>query len=202
MSFTEFLARVKFAIRIRQYDALRTVNREMVGLYWDLGAAIVRKEEETGWGPAFVDSLARAVQAEFPGSRGFSAANLRSMRKVYAEYRDKPALQTLMREVGWSKNLAVLRLCRADAEREFYLKAAGRFGWSRAQLESQIHGRTWERAQFEPAWFERTALYMLDVKVAEALRDEYTCDLLEPREKSPADGFGPSAGTDSAGLDG
>jgi predicted nuclease of restriction endonuclease-like (RecB) superfamily len=190
MSFTEFMARVKFAIRIRQYDALRTVNREMVGLYWDLGAAIARKEEETGWGPAFVDSLARAVQAEFPGSRGFSAANLRSMRKVYSEYRDKPALQALMREVGWSKNLVVLRLCRADAEREFYLKAASRFGWSRAELENRILGRAWERAQMDPAgsgaaWLERTALFSLDIKVAEALQDEYTCDLLNPTGTDP-----------------
>ena len=43
---------------------------------------------------------ARDLQTEFPGRNGFSAQNLWGMRQFYNEYRDKPNLQSPIREIS------------------------------------------------------------------------------------------------------
>jgi len=105
--YVEFLAQLTAQIRRRQYQALRAVNCELVGLYWDLGASIHRKQQELGWGKAVVATLACDLQAEFPGRNGFSAQNLWLMRQFYCEYNEKPNLQPLVREISWAKNLVI-----------------------------------------------------------------------------------------------
>ncbi len=39
------LIEVKERIRIAQYQALRAVNRELIGLYWDIGRMITQRQE-------------------------------------------------------------------------------------------------------------------------------------------------------------
>jgi len=38
--FTE----VKERVRVAQYQALKTVNKELIGLYWDIGRMIVARQ--------------------------------------------------------------------------------------------------------------------------------------------------------------
>lgn len=42
--YPAFLAEVKARIRSAQYAALRVVNKELVGLYWDIGRLIVKRQ--------------------------------------------------------------------------------------------------------------------------------------------------------------
>jgi predicted nuclease of restriction endonuclease-like (RecB) superfamily len=130
--YTDFLIEVKTQIRQRQLLALRAVNSELLALYWWLGENISQRQNTLGWGKAVVENLARDLQAEFPGRNGFSAPNLWFMRQFYNEYRDKPKLQPLVREISWSKNLLIMARCKDDLEREFYLLATARFGWSKS----------------------------------------------------------------------
>ena len=92
-----FLAELKVRIRQAQYKALRAANVELLSLYWEIGESIHRKQEQVGWGKSVVATLARDLQAEFPGRNGFSSQNLWLMRQFYAEYRDQPKLQSLLR---------------------------------------------------------------------------------------------------------
>src|SRR5437868_4400625 len=57
--YQSFLVEVKGKIRRAQYQALRSVNAELVKLYWDIGESIHRKQEEQGWGRSVVENLAR-----------------------------------------------------------------------------------------------------------------------------------------------
>ena len=112
--YTDFLMEVKTQIRQRQLQALRVVNNELLALYWWLGENISQRQNALGWGKAVVENLARDLQTEFPGRNGFSAPNLWLMRQFYNEYRDKPKLQPLVREISWSKNLLVMARCKDD----------------------------------------------------------------------------------------
>lgn len=184
--YGEFLARIKFTIRLRQYDALKAVNRELVGLYWDLVEAIFRKQMEKGWGKSLVESLSRGLRAEFPGKNGFSAQNLWLMRQLYTEYKDKPNLQPLVGDVSWSKNLIIMGRCKRDEEREFYLRSTRRFAWTKAQLERCIAGKGFEQYRMDPGDFERAHALALDSRVAESLQDIYATEFLAAAPEAAA----------------
>jgi predicted nuclease of restriction endonuclease-like (RecB) superfamily len=133
-----FLREVTAQIRQHQYQALRAANKELLALYWWLGGAIHDKQAQLGWGKAVVETLARDLQAEFPGRNGFSARNLWNMRDFYLNYTDHPKLQPLVAEISWSKNLLIMARCKDELEREFYLRATARFGWTKNVLQHQL----------------------------------------------------------------
>ena len=177
--YASFLTEVKGRIRQRQLQALRRVNYELVGLYWDIGELIYRKQEALGWGKSVVETLAQDLQAEFPGRNGFSANNLWLMRQFYCEYREKPNLQSLIGEVSWTKNLAIFGRCKDDLEREFYLRATARFGWTTAVLKHQIDNKSYEKYLLNQTNFDAMVPDDIKAQAALAVKDHYTFDFLE-----------------------
>lgn len=121
-AYTELLSQVKARIRTAQYAALKTVNHELIGMYWDIGSMIVARQEKVRWGKAVVEKMASDLQAEFAGTGGFSASNLWRMKAFYEEYRSATKLAPLVREIGWSHNSLILERCKEPLQREFYLR--------------------------------------------------------------------------------
>ncbi|MGL5828810.1 MAG: DUF1016 N-terminal domain-containing protein, partial [Angustibacter sp.] len=61
--------------------------RAAVGLhrllsYHAIGASIIRKQAEQGWGTQVVDRLSADLRVRFPGQRGLSPRNLHYMRSL------------------------------------------------------------------------------------------------------------------------
>ncbi|MFN2343704.1 MAG: DUF1016 N-terminal domain-containing protein, partial [Desulfonatronovibrio sp.] len=102
--YGSLLKDVKDRVRSAQYAALKAVNKELVGLYWDIGRMIVERQREEGWGKAIVQQLAGDLQKEFPGVGGFSASNLWRMKSFFETYQGVQKLAPLVREIGWSHN--------------------------------------------------------------------------------------------------
>ena len=125
--------------------AARPVNSEMLALYWWLGENISQRQATLGWGKAVVENLARDLQTEFPGRNGFSAQNLWAMRQFFNEYSDKPKLQSLIGEISWAKNLLVMARAKDDLEREFYLRATARFGWTSKVLQHHLDNQSYRQ---------------------------------------------------------
>jgi len=48
--YNHFLKDIKQRIRIAQYEALKSVNKELILLYWDIGGKIVDNQKKHGWG--------------------------------------------------------------------------------------------------------------------------------------------------------
>jgi hypothetical protein len=69
--YTALLAEVKERIRTAQYAALRAVNKELIGLYWDIGQMIVTRQQGETWGKSVVQRLAADLRHEFHGISGF-----------------------------------------------------------------------------------------------------------------------------------
>jgi len=178
-----FLVEIKTRIRQAQYRALRAVNAELVPLYWDIGEAILRKQETLGWGKSVVETLARDLQAEFPGRNGFSARNLWNMRDFYREYSVRAKLQPLVAEISWTKNLIIMTRCKDDLEREFYLRATARFGWSKAVLQHQVDNKSYEKYLLNQTNFDKALPAAIQSQAALAVKDHYTFDFLELAEE-------------------
>jgi predicted nuclease of restriction endonuclease-like (RecB) superfamily len=176
--YGEFLGEVKRRVRSAQYEALRVVNRELISLYWDIGRMIVARQEGQGWGRSVVERLAEDLQAEFPGVRGFSTANLWRMRQFYATYARNEELSQLVREIGWGHNLVIIDRCKDDLQREYYVRMARRLGWSRAVLVHHIENQSYEKTLLNQTNFDRTLPEEIRDQAKLAVKDEYTFDFL------------------------
>ena len=181
--YPRLLTEIKERIRSAQYEALKTVNKELVGLYWDIGRMIVERQDVEGWGKAVVEQLAADLRAEFPGVGGFSASNLWRMKAFFKAYTGLEKLVPLVREIGWSHNLAILERCKDPLEREFYLRMTRKFGWSKNVLIHQIDNQSYEKSLLGQTNFDQALTLELRAQAKLAVKDEYTFDFLELGEE-------------------
>src|ERR1019366_9573939 len=84
------LAELKSRVRAAQVRAALSVNRELIALYWDIGRAILLRQQAEGWGTKVVARLAADLRAEFPEMTGFSRANLLFMRAFASAWSEPP----------------------------------------------------------------------------------------------------------------
>src|SRR3990170_5189831 len=181
--YKTFLKEVKERIYKAQYDALKSVNRELIGLYWDIGGSIVAKQEKLGWGKAIVETLAKDLQKEFPGIQGFSARNLWNMRTFYITYKDNQKLQPLVAEISWTKNVIIMERCKDDIHREFYIKTTKKFGWTKDVLINQLEAAAFERFMANQTNFDKALPEKYRHQAKLAVKDEYSFDFLELGEE-------------------
>lgn len=181
--YAGLLALVKERVRSAHYAALKAVNTELVGLYWDIGRMIVERQDAEGWGKAVVENLAADLRAEFPGVVGFSASNLWRMKGFFEIYQGVEKLAPLVREIGWSHNIVIMERCSDPLEREFYIRMTRKFGWSKNVLVHQIENQSYEKSLLGQTNFDQALTPELRAQAKLAVKDEYTFDFLELGEE-------------------
>lgn len=174
---------IKKRVRAAQYEALKSVNRELIALYWDIGRIIVARQQDEKWGRSVVEKLASDLRKEFPGIAGFSASNLWRMRSFYLSYETDEKLAPMVREIGWSHNVIIMEKCPDAQGREFYIRMTRQFGWTRNVLALRIQDHTYEKTLLGQTNFEETLPESLRDQAKLAVRDEYTFDFLELGEE-------------------
>ena len=143
----------------------------------------MERKEAQGWGKAVVEQLAADLRTEFPGVGGFSASNLWRMKAFFEAYTGLEKLAPLVREIGWSHNLAILERCKDPLEREFYLRMTRKFGWSKNVLIHQIDNQSYEKSLLGQTNFDQALTPELRAQAKLAVKDEYTFDFLELGEE-------------------
>jgi len=181
--YAHLLSEVKERVRSAQYAALKAVNAELVGLYWDIGRMIVERQGVEGWGKSVVERLSADLRQEFPGVGGFSVQNLWYMRQFYSEYQGNERLQPLVGEIAWAHNLAIMSKCKDPLEREFYIRMTRKFGWSKNVLIHQIDNQSYEKSLLGQTNFDQALTPELRAQAKLAVKDEYTFDFLELSEE-------------------
>lgn len=181
--FKDFITEIKSKILSSQYEALKAVNKELIGLYWDIGKNILEKQEAFGWGKSIVKNLSEQLQKEFVGMKGFSERNLWNMRNFYIEYSQNEKLQTLSTEIGWSHNVAIFQKCKDDLQREFYIKSVMKFGWTYRVLDNHIDNNSYEKYLLNQTNFDTTLPDEYKHQAKLAIKDEYNFDFLELSDK-------------------
>jgi len=136
--YINFFNEIKSRIITARIQAIRSVNKELIKLYWDIGRTIVERQKKYKWGDAVVERLALDLSAEFSGVTGFSVQNLWRMRLLYLEYKDSLKLAQLVREIPWGQNIVIMQMVKDIKEREYYIRATAEMGWSRNVLLNQI----------------------------------------------------------------
>ena len=181
--YKTFFKEIKERIHKAQYDALKSVNKELINLYWDIGKSITAKQKKLGWGKSIVETLAGDLQKEFSGIHGFSARNLWNMRTFYLTYKDSQKLQPLVAEISWTKNVIIMERCKDDIRREFYIKTTKKFGWTKDVLINQLEAGAFERYMANQTNFDKTVPGKYRHQAKLAVKDEYSFDFLELGEE-------------------
>ena len=143
--YPKLLAEIKARVHASRIRAAVSVNRELILLYWEIGRLILQRQEAEGWGAKVIDRLAVDLGREFPDQKGFSARNLKYMRKLAESYPEREIVQQAAAQRPWFHNCVILDKVQDGVQREWYTRATVEHGWSRAvlvhQIESDLYGR-------------------------------------------------------------
>lgn len=176
--YLNFKNEITARIRSAQYEALKAVNKEMIALYWEVGKRITEQQTALGWGKSVVENLSRDIQKEFPGIKGFGVSNMWDMARFYAEYQSNEILQPLVGEISWSKHIVILTKCKETRQRQFYILATKKYGWTKDVLINKIEAKTYENYLLGQSNFDNTLPDKIKNQAILALKDEYTFDLV------------------------
>lgn len=181
--FGEVIAMIQQA----RQQASRQVNRQLIELYWQIGAYITHKLELAEWGDGVVNQLADYIANTQPGLRGFTGRNLFRMRQFYATYRHEEKVSALLTQLPWTHNLIILSQSKRQEEREFYLRQAIQEKWSSRELERQFKQALFERAVLQPARLS-PVVAQTHPAAQDVFRDAYMVEFLNlPAGHSEAD---------------
>lgn len=156
--------------------AFRAVNRELISLYWDIGAYISDKVRREGWGKSVVADFAAFIQQERPEIRGFSAQNIWRMKQFYETYEGNEKLSAVLREISWTNNLIIMSRVKTDDAKMFYIQLIQRYGYSSRELERQIDSMLYERTMLSEHRNEQVLTQKPELNV---LRDSYVLEFLD-----------------------
>lgn len=84
--YADLLGELKNRVRAARANALRTVNTQLIELYWSIGRTILERQEVEGWGSGVMGRLADDLGSEFPEMKGLSRRNLFYMRGFAAAW--------------------------------------------------------------------------------------------------------------------
>ena len=171
-NYLEWLGDIKQRILSAQYEAMKTVNTTVINLYWEIGRSIAEKHAD-GWGKSVVEQLSKDIQIEFPGIKGFGSRNLWYMMQFYIEYQEDTNLQPLVAEISWAKHLVIMTKCKDSQERQFYILATKKFGWTKNVLIHQIELKSYEKYLLGQTNFDRTLPESIRNQAALAVKDDY-----------------------------
>jgi predicted nuclease of restriction endonuclease-like (RecB) superfamily len=163
-------------IKRARENAFRAVNREVISMYWEIGAYISGKVEHGGWGKAVVKEFSEFVQSRYAGIQGFSASNIWRMRQFYETYKDCERLAALTHEINWTNNLKIMARAKTDEAREFYLLLAAQNRYSTSELERQIDSMLFERTMISD---KKNKPFIIKNSGLAALRDNYVLEFLD-----------------------
>lgn len=159
-------------------QAYKAVNTELIELYWNIGEYLYKQTIEAEWGKSVVKELALYLKNKQPNVKGFSSQNLWRMKQFYEAYKDNEKLSTLLREIPWSHNMAILSSSESSKEREFYIRLVIKERLSFRELERQINASYFERVMLGNEKLS-TVSRVLPQNVKNVFKESYVLEMLQ-----------------------
>lgn len=75
-SYLQFIEEIKKEIQIQRVSVIMNANTSMICLYWNIGRAILEKQEKDGWGTKVIDRMSKDLKTVFPEMSDFSPRNI------------------------------------------------------------------------------------------------------------------------------
>ena len=138
VSYPDFINALIDKIQKKRISITLNANAGMIGMYWSIGNAILKKQDEEGWGTKVIDRISHDIKVAFPDMSGFSPRNIKNMRRFAAEWPDYEIVQQVVAQLPWRTNLVLLEKLDLIEERLWYARKVIENGWSSNVLSMQI----------------------------------------------------------------
>ncbi len=176
--YLEFINDIKEKIKKQRVSIVLNANSSMICLYWNIGKAILEKQEKEGWGAKVIDRMAQDLKDAFPDMSGFSPRNIKYMRKFAECWPDFEFVQQVVAQIPWRTNRMLLDKLDSKESRVWYAYKTIENGWSSTILELQIESCLMERTGKSTNNFS-VALPPLESDMANQIfKDPYLFDFL------------------------
>ena len=175
-------AEVISMIRNTRNEVVRLANASLIDLYWRVGKYISDKIAVSEWGDGVVKQLSDYIERNSPETKGFSDKNLWRMKQFYETYKGvDEKLSTLLRQISWSNNLAIMSRCKTQEERLFYLNLCIHDHLSFRQLDRQIDSALYERNKIGTPKLS-PVLREIVPQAEQLFRDQYVMEFIGGKE--------------------
>lgn len=138
----ELFIKIKKLIEQSRNRVYKTVNIEMINLYWNIGKIIFEKQDRNSrakYGDLLIEGISRRLTEQF--GKGFSIQNLRRMRQFYLTY---PIRSSIMSELSWTHYLELIKI-KEKNKRDFYMNECINSSWDVKELQRQRTTLLYER---------------------------------------------------------
>ena len=102
--YQEAVKNIKAAILRSQYKAAKYVSDLQLSLNYGIGRYVSAYSRAGYWGTGAIETISQQLQKELPGLRGYSAENIRKMRKFYEEWSPYLNWSPMATEIQASEN--------------------------------------------------------------------------------------------------
>ena len=179
--YLEIVESIRDEIKVAQYKAAVSVNRELIMLYYNIGRVI---NEHKSWGNKFIDNLAADIKLSFPSATGYSVRNLKYMAKFAELYPDEEIVQATLAQITWYHNIALMDKVKDTKVALWYAEQTANHGWSRNVLVHQIESGLYERQVIADkiSNFENRLASPQSELAVQTMKDPYVFDFIPFRE--------------------
>ncbi|NQX13065.1 DUF1016 domain-containing protein [Microbacteriaceae bacterium VKM Ac-2855] len=180
--YEPFLRSLTSRVQDAQLRAQRTVNAQLISLYWDLGHAILDQQAREPWGAKVLDRLAEDLRLAFPTMTGLSRSNLFYMRAFAAAWPDRENVPQAVGHLPWGHVRLLLDKLSDPDVRAAYAAAAADNAWTRSLLLNHVKNQTLERAGRAPSNYVDRLAPADSALAHEIAKDPYVFDFLNLTE--------------------
>lgn len=177
--YASTLETLKNRVRDARVQAQRTVNTQLIELYWHVGAEILAQQDRQGWGAGVIRRLAEDLRAAFPDMTGLSYRNLQYMRSFATLWGGEPIVQQPAAQLPWGHIMVLIDKLDTAESRTWYSAAAVEYGWSRNVLMNMIMNQTLERTGAAPSNFSHQLASPDSELAKQVAKDPYAFEFLD-----------------------
>lgn len=207
---------IKSAILKSRYAAAKQANKELLKLYYSVGGYVSAHSRDGYWGSNAIETIAKGLQQELPGLRGFSARNIKNMRMFYEQL--SPYINRQMTSddlissytstnyvirqmasaelpiddfmaVGFSLHMEILTKVKTLEERLFYIHRSANDFWNYTTLKRQLKSDLYNKeGSIRQTNFNHTISDDdFKRKALQSFKDEYLLDFINIEDPEEVD---------------
>lgn len=143
--YHDFIKEIKDQILKKRLETVIAANSGMIVLYWEIGNAILKRQQKEGWGTKVIDRMSYDLKQAFPEMTGFSPRNLKYMKRFAEVWSDFEIVQRCVALIPWRSNITLLDKLDDPKLRLWYAQKTVEHGFGKDmlvfQIETELHKR-------------------------------------------------------------